>query len=143
MLNFKKIIAAGVAVLSIVSMSVFAFAVEPQKNSALTSEQVKPIVQYDKQVTVPIGKDFSTIMSDDNWLDVVLKVVNDIHNPSDVTFRIVNGKGLPVGGEQTVAPGGQANLKIPSTSGKYSLEGKVAEGGIVANYSFNISDHKN
>lgn len=135
----KKIFAFILSIAMVVSMSTTAFAAEiptsGSDNAANLEQMVAPRIKWDG--TAWLGTDaFYTIVTSDNIFDDAPLVKSDGNNAGDVTIRVLNEDGDPVGSTKTVSPGSSVRLDtIPSDSGIYRIQGKAK---VTGNYKFNI-----
>lgn len=134
----KKLVAFALALVLMASMSVPAYASEiPDNTSVTVAEQtVTPRINWDGTAWL-VTTGFCTITTSNNWFDDAPLVISDGNNAGDVTIRVLNEKGVQVGSEKTVPPGGSIRLdSIPFDSGTYRIQGKAEVEG---NYYFDIT----
>lgn len=139
MFKFKKILASVLAIGVLASMSTSVFASEVEKvlevSETTSSTEVSP--RINKTVSVSLNNtSWTTVVSDNNWFDAYVNVLNSAENPGTITVQIINEKGKIIDGPSTISAGNSADFTVPSSAEKYTVKAKGNSG----TYSITVKD---
>lgn len=130
MKKFNKVIAIGLASLTIAGLSSPVFASEDANLKTISSEKTaEPYLNIQNQV-YNLTTGWSTIATDNNWMDATIKVTNHAGSDGWIMLRVLDKNGAEVDAtDGGISPGGWGTVSVPFNKGTYKLEAKAQKSG--------------